>query len=146
MSLINFFFLCYNLNQGAYGTVYKARDRKNADQIVALKKVRVALTEDGIPMNTLREIALLKQLETFKHPNIVKWVKIVSTAFLFYNKNSIRFRLLDVCHGQRLEREKQLVLFLVFEHLEQDLSGYIDSLPSSGMPPRTLQVIMNLQV
>lgn len=62
----NFFF------QGAYGTVYKARDRKNADQIVALKKVRVALTEDGIPMNTLREIALLKQLETFKHPNIVK--------------------------------------------------------------------------
>lgn len=59
---------------GAYGTVYKARDRKNADQIVALKKVRVALTEDGIPMNTLREIALLKQLETFKHPNIVKLV------------------------------------------------------------------------
>lgn len=59
-------------SQGAYGTVYKARDRKNADQIVALKKVRVALTEDGIPMNTLREIALLKQLEAFKHPNIVK--------------------------------------------------------------------------
>ncbi|KAG4076587.1 hypothetical protein HA402_001874 [Bradysia odoriphaga] len=107
------------IGTGAYGTVYKARDRKNADQIVALKKVRVALTEDGIPMNTLREIALLKQLETFKHPNIVK--------------------LLDVCHGQRLEREKQLVLFLVFEHLEQDLSGYIDSLPSSGMPARTLQ-------
>lgn len=52
----------------------------------------------------------------------------------------ILFRLLDVCHGQRLEREKQLVLFLVFEHLEQDLSGYIDSLPSSGMPARTLQV------
>lgn len=63
-------FFC--VTQGAYGTVYKARDRKNADQIVALKKVRVALTEDGIPMNTLREIALLKQLETFKHPNIVK--------------------------------------------------------------------------
>ncbi|KAJ6641067.1 Cyclin-dependent kinase 6 [Pseudolycoriella hygida] len=107
------------IGTGAYGTVYKARDRKNANQIVALKKVRVALTEDGIPMNTLREIALLKQLGTFQHPNIVK--------------------LLDVCHGQRLEREKQLVLFLVFEHLEQDLSGYIDSLPSSGMPARTLQ-------
>lgn len=55
-------------------------------------------------------------------------------------KNGFLFRLLDVCHGQRLEREKQLVLFLVFEHLEQDLSGYIDSLPSSGMPARTLQV------
>lgn len=51
-------------------------------------------------------------------------------------------RLLDVCHGQRTERERegQLVLFLVFEHLEQDLSGYIASLPSTGMPTKTIQV------
>lgn len=35
-------------------------------------RVRVALTEDGVPMSTLREIALLKQLDAFKHPNIVK--------------------------------------------------------------------------
>lgn len=134
------FFHSIKKTPGAYGTVYKARDRKNADQIVALKKVRVALTEDGIPMNTLREIALLKQLETFKHPNIVKWVIFGHKSISFANVGSPSFRLLDVCHGQRLEREKQLVLFLVFEHLEQDLSGFIDSLPSSGMPPRTLQV------
>lgn len=37
-------------------------------------RVRVALTEDGVPMSTLREIALLKQLDAFKHPNIVKLV------------------------------------------------------------------------
>lgn len=37
-----------------------------------LYRVRVALTEDGVPMSTLREIALLKQLDAFKHPNIVK--------------------------------------------------------------------------
>lgn len=48
--------------------------------------------------------------------------------------------MLDVCHGQRTEREGQLVLFLVFEHLEQDLSGYIESLPSTGMPASTIQV------
>lgn len=58
--------------QGAYGTVYKARDLNNPGKIVALKKVRVALTEDGVPMSTLREIALLKQLDAFQHPNIVK--------------------------------------------------------------------------
>lgn len=35
-------------------------------------RVRVAMTEDGVPTSTIREIALLKQLDAFKHPNIVK--------------------------------------------------------------------------
>ena len=34
---------------GAYGTVYKARDTIN-DTIVAIKKVKLGLTEDGVPM------------------------------------------------------------------------------------------------
>ena len=51
------------------------------------------------------------------------------------------YRLLDVVHGQRLEREGQLVLFLVFEHLEQDLDDYIKRLPPSGMSRMTIQVI-----
>ncbi|XP_031631244.1 cyclin-dependent kinase 6-like [Contarinia nasturtii] len=106
------------IGTGAYGTVYKARDLKNPGKIVALKKVRVALTEDGVPMSTLREIALLKQLDAFKHPNIVK--------------------LLDVCHGQ-LERERQLVLFLVFEHLEEDLAGFLSRAGDRGISPKTIQ-------
>lgn len=55
-------------------------------------------------MNTLREIALLRQLNSFDHPNIV--------------------RLLDVCHGQRMEKE--IIMYLVFEHIEQDLASYIE--------------------
>ncbi|XP_055920605.1 cyclin-dependent kinase 6 [Eupeodes corollae] len=105
------------IGTGAYGTVYRARDRNNPGNIVALKKVRVALTEDGVPSSTVREIALLKQLDSSKHPNVVK--------------------LLEVC--QLLERGGQLVLFLVFEHLEQDLSDLIERLPKSGMPPITIQ-------
>lgn len=58
------------IGNGAYGTVYKAKD-KSSGQIVALKKVRVPLTDDGLPMSTLREIAALKSLERFEHPNIV---------------------------------------------------------------------------
>ena len=58
---------------GAYGTVYRARD-KGTDTIVALKKMRFSLTEDGVPMAILREISLLKQLEKFDHPNIVRYV------------------------------------------------------------------------
>ncbi|XP_026736402.1 cyclin-dependent kinase 6 [Trichoplusia ni] len=98
------------IGTGAYGTVYKARDLHNGGQIVAMKKVKVALTEDGIPLSTLREIALLRQLEAYRHPNIV--------------------RLLDVCHGgQSLERDQQLVLFLVFEHVDQDLESFLKRAP-----------------
>lgn len=60
------------IGSGAYGTVYKAKDLANEGQFVALKKVRVPLTEDGVPLGTLREIALLKHIEAFEHPNVVR--------------------------------------------------------------------------
>ena len=63
--------LSLSFRAGAYGTVYRARD-KTTDSIVALKKMRFTLTEDGVPMAILREISLLKQLEKFDHPNIVR--------------------------------------------------------------------------
>jgi hypothetical protein len=28
-----------------------------------------------VPMSTLREIALLKQLDQYEHPHIVRWVR-----------------------------------------------------------------------
>ncbi|XP_037810831.1 cyclin-dependent kinase 4 [Lucilia sericata] len=104
------------IGTGAYGTVYRARDN-HTGKIVAIKKVRIPLTDNGVPMSTLREIALLKQLNASDHPNIVK--------------------LFEVC--QFLEREGQLMVLLVFEHLEQDLSDLIERLPKSGMPPTTIQ-------
>lgn len=58
------------IGNGAYGTVYKARD-KSTGQVVALKKVRIPLSEDGLPVSTIREIAALKSLEPYEHPNIV---------------------------------------------------------------------------
>lgn len=39
--------------------------------------MRFSLTEDGVPMAILREISLLKQLEKFDHPNIVRYVDVV---------------------------------------------------------------------
>ncbi|XP_011866036.1 PREDICTED: cyclin-dependent kinase 4-like [Vollenhovia emeryi] len=117
------------IGNGAYGTVYKAKD-KTSGQIVALKKVRIPLTEDGLPTSTLREIAALKSLERYEHPHIV--------------------RLLDVCQGDyldlpsvdggRSERlDRGLTLWLVFEHVERDLASYIahcrSSSPRSSIPP-----------
>ena len=36
--------------------------------------MKLALTEDGVPMSVLREISLLKQLGKANHPNIVRLV------------------------------------------------------------------------
>ena len=60
------------IGNGAYGTVYKARDLRNEGKFVAMKRIRLSNTEEGMPMNAIREISMLKQLEIYEHPNIVK--------------------------------------------------------------------------
>jgi len=39
---------------------------------VALKRVRIVNSEEGMPLSTIREIALLKQIGNFAHKNIVR--------------------------------------------------------------------------
>ena len=58
------------LGEGTYGAVFKATDKTN-NEVVALKKIRLELEDDGIPPTSIREIALLK---TLKHPNLVEYV------------------------------------------------------------------------
>ncbi|XP_033219949.1 cyclin-dependent kinase 4-like [Belonocnema kinseyi] len=114
------------IGNGAYGTVYKGTNITNGN-IVALKKVRVPITEDGLPTSTLREIATLKQLERFEHPHIV--------------------RLLDVCQGNYLElcssnqrsSNRGLTLWLVFEHVERDLASYLSSCALTGISSHTVK-------
>ncbi|KTF98985.1 hypothetical protein cypCar_00009778, partial [Cyprinus carpio] len=63
------------IGEGAYGKVYKARDLKNGGRFVALKRVRVQTEEEGMPLSTIREVAVLRQLESFEHPNVVRLLK-----------------------------------------------------------------------
>ncbi|XP_018310096.1 cyclin-dependent kinase 4 [Mycetomoellerius zeteki] len=124
------------IGNGAYGTVYKATD-KNSGQTVALKRVRIHLTEDGLPPSTVREIAALKSLEQYEHPHIV--------------------RLLDICQGgdyldvssdeDTFERpERDITFWLVFEHVERDLASYIahyrNSSPRSSIPPHLVRQML----
>jgi serine/threonine protein kinase len=111
--------MCF-LFTGAYGTVFKARDINNPTRFVALKKVRIPIAEDGIPVSILREISLVKQLDRFQHPNIV--------------------RFLDVCHGPRVGNEQNLVLFLVFEFVELDLAKYIKEAKNDDLSPAKVKV------
>lgn len=86
------------VGEGTYGVVYKAREKSSGD-IVALKKIRLEVEDEGVPSTALREISLLKELN---HPNIVK--------------------LKDVEHQDGR-------LYLVFEWLDKDLKKYMDAVP-----------------
>ena len=56
---------------GAYGTVYEARNRTSGLH-VALKRVPLLSGEEGVPVTTVREVTLLRQLGNGSHPNIVR--------------------------------------------------------------------------
>ncbi|CAG0895061.1 unnamed protein product [Cyprideis torosa] len=51
----------------------------------------------------------------------------------------ISHRLLDICHGRRLVQERQLVLILVFEHVDQDLAQYLEKCPPPGLSSRRIK-------
>ncbi|KAL0486975.1 cyclin-dependent kinase [Acrasis kona] len=87
------------IGEGTYGTVYRARDRRTG-QIVALKKIKMNIEKDGMPVTALREISLLNTVND--HPNIVKLYEVV-----------VGYKLSSV--------------FLVFEYCEHDVSILLDS-------------------
>ncbi|NWQ84803.1 CDK4 kinase, partial [Columbina picui] len=107
------------LGGGAYGTVFKARDRRSG-RFVALKSVRVRGTRDGLPPSALREVALLRRLQLCQHPNVV--------------------RLMDVCATARTGRETKVTL--VFEHVEQDLKTFLENAPAAGLPPDSIRELL----
>ncbi|CBY14265.1 unnamed protein product [Oikopleura dioica] len=95
---------------GAYGVVFRARDRQHDNRVVALKRLRVQASDEGMPLNTIREIAILRRLVGFEHPNVVS--------------------LLDVCCSRRNDHEIRLLL--VFEHVEMDLETFISNASANG--------------
>jgi serine/threonine protein kinase len=87
------------IGEGTYGTVYRARDTRSG-QIVALKKIKMSIEKDGMPLTALREINLLNSVND--HPNIVKLIEVV-----------VGYKLTSV--------------FLVTEYCEHDISILLDN-------------------
>ena len=50
------------------------RARDSSGQTVAIKKIRIASSEEGMPMSMIREVSMLRQLENYEHENIVRYV------------------------------------------------------------------------
>ncbi|GMP86212.1 hypothetical protein CsSME_00039073 [Camellia sinensis var. sinensis] len=100
------------VGEGTYGKVYKAKD-KETGQLVALKKTRLEMDEEGVPPTALREVSLLQMLS---HSLYV--VRLLCVEHV------------DNKHGKPL-------LYLVFEYLDTDLKKFIDS-HRKGPDPRAL--------
>ena len=62
------------VGEGSYGKVYKAREVGERQRFLAVKKfnIRGDSSDAGIPAAMIREVALLRKMEYFNHPNIVK--------------------------------------------------------------------------
>jgi cyclin-dependent kinase 12/13 len=78
-----------------------------ADTLVALKKVRLENEKEGFPITAVREIKILRQLN---HPNVVRLLDIVTDK-----QTAAEFR-----------RDKG-AFYLVFEYLDHDLMGLLES-------------------
>uniref|UniRef100_T2MEA4 cyclin-dependent kinase n=1 Tax=Hydra vulgaris TaxID=6087 RepID=T2MEA4_HYDVU len=114
------------IGRGAYGTVFKARDVEH-NRVVALKRVCISQSneEKGVPVSTLREIALLKQLDNICHPNIVR----VFDAFQTKSTTP-------------MDNPTDLILTIVFEHVDQDLSSFLHNYPSPGLSEDLIRDLM----
>eukprot|EP01126_Amoeba_proteus_P042333 TRINITY_DN4595_c0_g1_i6.p1 TRINITY_DN4595_c0_g1~~TRINITY_DN4595_c0_g1_i6.p1 ORF type:complete len:490 (+),score=100.93 TRINITY_DN4595_c0_g1_i6:132-1601(+) len=95
-SVLNFEKDC-TIGQGAYGYVFRAKDRATGE-VVALKKVKMEKEKDGFPLTSIREVRILMQC---KHINIV-FVK-------------------EVVVGKHQDE-----IFVVMEYVEHDLKGLLE--------------------
>jgi cyclin-dependent kinase 12/13 len=86
--------LLWQIGQGTYSNVYKARDLVSG-KIVALKKVRFDNLEPDSVRFMAREILVLRRLD---HPNVIKLEGLVTSRM-------------------------SCSLYLVFEYMEHDLAG-----------------------
>ncbi|KAF3785345.1 Cyclin-dependent kinase G-2 [Nymphaea thermarum] len=86
------------IDEGTYGVVYRAKNKKTGE-IVALKKVKMEKEREGFPLTSLREINILL---SFHHPSIVDVKEVVV--------------------GSNLDS-----IFMVMEYMDHDLKGLMES-------------------
>lgn len=87
------------IDEGTYGVVYRARDKRSGE-VVALKKVKMDKEREGFPMTSLREINILL---SFSHPSIVDVKEVVV--------------------GSNLDS-----IFMVMEYMEHDVKSLMESM------------------
>ncbi|KAJ9185515.1 hypothetical protein P3X46_005142 [Hevea brasiliensis] len=113
------------VGEGTYGKVYKAKD-KSTGQIVALKKTRLEMDEEGIPPTALREVSLLQMLSQSLYV-----VRLLCVEYVDANASAA------AADDNKENSISKSNLYLVFEYLDTDLKKFIDS-HRKGPNPRPL--------
>lgn len=96
---VNEFERLNKIDEGTYGVVYRAKDKKTGE-VVALKKVKMEKEREGFPLTSLREINILL---SFHHPSIVDVKEVVV--------------------GSSLDS-----IFMVMEYMEHDLKALMETM------------------
>ena len=119
----------WQVGEGTYGEVYKATPPPELNiepgELLALKKVRLENEKEGFPITAVREIKILRQL---KHKNIIKLREIVTDKqeavdFRYSKLNNDRTNItINFCF-----RKDKGSFYLVFDFMEHDLMGLLDS-------------------
>ncbi|CAF3459513.1 unnamed protein product [Rotaria sp. Silwood1] len=90
------------IGQGAYGCVFKSRN-VTTNETVAIKKMSILRTRDGLPPTVIREAALLKRVDKVDNDNLIKLKEV------FTEQPSV---------------DRQNIYF-IFEYVERDLERYL---------------------
>ena len=96
------------MGSGTYGDVYKGK-LKGSSEIIAIKKIKIDLENEGIPSTALREITILRELQ---HPNIIELKDVI-------------------CNNNKL--------YLLFEFAEYDLRKYLEEFEHKNLEEETIK-------
>ena len=99
------------VGSGTYGEVYKGINTKTKE-IIAIKKIKIDLENEGIPSTALREITILRELT---HPNIVQLKDVV-------------------CDNNKL--------YLLFEFVDYDLRKFLEDLDKENLSEERIKSIL----
>ncbi|XP_010078568.1 PREDICTED: cyclin-dependent kinase 6-like [Pterocles gutturalis] len=73
-------------------------------------------------------------------PSSVQDLEFLLLTVKHFDHWNIGMKLFDVCTVSRTDRETKLTL--VFEHVDQDLTTYLDKVPEPGVPTETIKDMM----
>nr|XP_033778222.1 cyclin-dependent kinase 11B isoform X1 [Geotrypetes seraphini]XP_033778223.1 cyclin-dependent kinase 11B isoform X1 [Geotrypetes seraphini]XP_033778224.1 cyclin-dependent kinase 11B isoform X1 [Geotrypetes seraphini]XP_033778225.1 cyclin-dependent kinase 11B isoform X1 [Geotrypetes seraphini] len=109
-------FHCLNrIEEGTYGVVYRARDKKT-EEIVALKRLKMEKEKEGFPITSLREINTILKAQ---HPNIVTVREIVV--------------------GSNMDK-----IYIVMNYVEHDLKSLMETMKQPFLPGEVKTLMIQL--
>jgi cyclin-dependent kinase 9 len=112
------------IGQGAFGEVFKAKDKKTNTEFFVMKKVLMDNEKEGVPITASREILIFQLLE---HENVINLIEICRNKPTQYNRYRSTF-------------------YLVFDFCEHDLAGLLSNINvkfSLGEIKKVMQQLLN---